>query len=189
MRISFGRSGSNESAASWFAVAATSSGLPALGDRVANMEADVQPVEGVDGADEQRDLDLLLVAEKRLQARIVGVRRAGLMNAGQGFGPAERRAFALAEQRRLAPTGKHDHALRGFAELERVVHVKIKALAATVDLRRPELDQLREGRVEALLNDIAVLDQGLDEIEAGAIGVQSGSHRGAPWLGCRFTVT
>src|SRR5258708_27902403 len=133
MRISFGRSGSNLSAASWSAVAASLGGLPPRGDGVLDVKADVQPIEGVDGAEEQRDLDLLLLAEMRLESLVSLVGRAGLVDLGQGLGPGERGAFARVEERRFTPGGEHDHALRGFAVLERVAHVKIEALAAAVD--------------------------------------------------------
>jgi len=63
---------------------------------VRGAEADRQPVPGVDRADHQGELHLLLIGELGLDRLIVGVRRVGIGDPGQRLGPAERGALSIA---------------------------------------------------------------------------------------------
>ena len=55
-------------------------------NRMPDPEADVYPIEGVDGTDEQPDVDLLRFAEISLQRLIGRVGRAAVEDVGKGFG-------------------------------------------------------------------------------------------------------
>src|ERR1700712_5394848 len=66
-------------------------------------ETDGDPVPGIDGGDEQRELHLLGIVELRLERRIVAVRRVSLRDERQGLGPGERRPLPLRIDRSFAP--------------------------------------------------------------------------------------
>src|SRR6476620_11856176 len=61
--------------------------LGVLQDVRADAEADVQPVEGVDRADQQGELDLLVLAEVRLEVGIDLVGGSARFEPGQRLGP------------------------------------------------------------------------------------------------------
>ena len=71
-----------------------------------------------------------------------------------GFSPGQRRAFALAENRGFAPCIEKMHAFIGFADLACFARMHGQAISAAVDLRRADLDELAQFRIESGLVDI-----------------------------------
>src|SRR5262249_18745925 len=69
-------------------------------------------------------------------------------DARDGLGPLERRALTIAEERRLPPGVERVEALLGFACVPGVLGVHVDAVRAAVDLRRADLDELEQPRVQ-----------------------------------------
>src|SRR6185312_13310373 len=93
--------------------------------------------------------DLLLVAELSLELLIDIVGSARLMQHGQGLGPGERRALAIAVERRLAPGVEQVETLLRFPPLARVGGVHVEAKGAAVDLGGAGHHEVHETRLEA----------------------------------------
>ena len=62
------------------------------------------------------------------------VRHVILRDQRDGFGPSQRRAFALAKNRGFAPSIEKMHTLVGFAELACFARMHGQAISAAVDL-------------------------------------------------------
>src|SRR5450759_4735420 len=114
-------------------------------------ERDRETVPAVDGHDRQREIDELSLAELLSSQLVHLVGDVFDADARDRFGPGERRALALGEERRLAPQANGVQPLFRFAERSRDLGVHVGAIRAAVDERGPQLDQLEERSLESAL--------------------------------------
>ena len=96
-------------------------------------EGDGKPVPGVDGRDQHGQVHRLGLRELRADLGIDVVGRMRFGDQRHGFGPGERRAFALAIDRRFAPGVQEIEPLLGLSALARILGVHVDAVGAAVD--------------------------------------------------------
>ena len=119
-------------------------------------ERDVEPVGAVDGDDRQRQVGEFFFGELRARLLVHLVRRMALGDQRQRFGPSQRRALALAVERRFIPGVEQIKPLFAFARGAQLLGVHVDAVGAAVDLRGAQLDQFQERMVEP-----AAVDEGM----------------------------
>src|SRR5581483_2483386 len=119
-------------------------------------EADRQPVPDVDGRYRDGQVDQLFLVEMPAHGFVYGVWHLVAAYHGHGFGPFQRRAFAVREERGFPPDYQRVEALLGFAAGSRVLRVHVYAVGAAIHLRRAHLHQINQCRVEAGVVDITL---------------------------------
>jgi hypothetical protein len=77
-------------------------------------EVDVQAVPRVDVGYSQRQIDQLLLAEMAFHTLVHAIRNVSVGNARDSFGPLERCALTLVEERRFAPSIERVQSLLSF---------------------------------------------------------------------------
>ncbi len=100
------------------------------------------------------------------------LRDGGVGDAGDGFGPGERGAFALIEQGPGLTPGLHeDQLLDGEPLFEEVAGMQVDAIGAAVDLRDPQIDQIDQRAGQPRLRDVAVNATERLQASRGDLGV------------------
>jgi len=143
-------------------------GIAALVRRMLLAEADRQPVPGIDHGDTNGKGEQLILAELGARLFIDIVRRMGLGDAGQGFRPGQRRAFARGVKLGFMPSIQQQQPVFRLAQFERLMPVHVQAIGAAVDLRHPQVHEIDEPRRQPRLSNMLV--HGAEHLHAGRRG-------------------
>src|SRR5262249_41887464 len=124
----------------------------------------------------------LLLGEVLARSPVELVADALVRQAGDGFGPFERRSFPRGEERGLPPDGHMVDAKLPLAVDLGLLHVHVDAEGAAVELRGADVDQVDQALLEAaLLDELAHLEE-LSGKLWGLLGVvDSLSHSECPF--------
>lgn len=141
------------------------------------LDGNVEAIPAVNGDNSQEQVHILFFIEVLANTLIEIVRNTAIGDEGDSFGELEDDTLPFCIERSFAPGIEKVDALFRFAGKTCVFGVHVKAVAAAVELRGANVDEVNEAMVKAALHDkLPEAGEGYESFGVDAPGVKAGSE-------------